>query len=105
LLDQISQVFGYTPGGHAFAVQVTNENNCVSGDTILVIFTAATAVDPFSSDEEVTLYPNPVTDKIYFMSQKDFSGGVMVSIKNNSGRICSQQHFSEIKAGWKYEVE
>jgi parallel beta-helix repeat protein len=103
--DETLSVFGYAPGGHEFAVQVTDENNCVSGDTILVIFTAATAVDQFLSDEEVTFYPNPVTDKIYFMSQKDLSGGVLVSIADNSGRICSQQHFSEIKAGWKYDVD
>jgi len=39
------------------------------------------------------------------MSQKDLSGGVMVSITDNSGKVCLQQHFSEIKAGWKYELD
>jgi hypothetical protein len=50
---------GYGFGSHMFIVTVTDENDCVSGDTVNIIFKDCSAIGELAGVNNIKLYPNP----------------------------------------------
>lgn len=74
-------------GLHSFALTVWNEYNCSATDDILIDITLG--VDRLSADNTISIYPNPVSEKIILnvsnIKQNDF----MLEIINQAGQVVS----------------
>ena len=74
-------------------VQVTDNNSCKGSDTVTIEFTPHPAVESYTTDASMQLFPNPTTGKVTLQLDRFTAGQINITLYSVDGsRVYSRQH-------------
>ena len=83
----IVDTVGFGFGNQEIYVDVYNENECVSADTINIDFKDCTGINELASNVDVNIFPNPSNGKYNVVFSSNMSFNVNVLIVSNTGNV------------------
>jgi hypothetical protein len=103
--NQSILVSGLSIGNHNYSVLVTDKNECSNTDTIVITVVPSNAISDIFKSGNMSIYPNPTKDIVYFASNKDFESKISIAVYDNFGRLIMNKELENNKANSSNSID
>lgn len=103
--NQSILVSGLSVGNHKYSVLVTDKNECSNSDSIVITVVPSNAISDIFKTENISIYPNPTKNMVYFTSEIDIDSRFSVAVYDNFGRLIMNKELENIKADYGNRID
>lgn len=100
--NENSDIFNFTPdivGTYQFSMITSDGDLSAKSITIRVVVSPATGIETLASNDDFSVYPNPVNDEVFVKFNLKKSSEVIVSIKDLSGKTIVSKEYGWFNTG------
>ena len=84
-------LFNLNVGDYEYFVWLTDYNNCVGSDTILVHVVLPNLVTNEIASFDLEIFPNPTSDFLYVRPKTNFNTQIIITLIDNLGKVVYKQ--------------